>query len=212
MNKSYLGIVFLMLIGCGNGASEGVRATVHDAACTTQTDPTSPSGTVTAGAVGPMGPQGPKGDKGDPGVPGRDGAAAEKGDPGDVGPMGPAGPQGLPGVPGVAGPKGDPGAPGLSGVLTSKASIYTVQETVSIASGPNGAGGDVVAYCRSTKDIVLNGGCGKSSPNYGQMLMNSRPWQATEMDQKSGWLCSYYNVSVPTAFAATAVVTCIEVN
>ena len=79
--------------------------------------------------IGPTGPTGPQG------IPGPDGAT------GPTGPQGIPGPVGATGATGATGPTGPTGATGATG-----------------ATGPTGPTGTCVCPCRSTGEMVLNGG------------------------------------------------------
>ncbi len=106
------------------------------------TGPTGPQGIPGPdGATGPTGPQGIPGPVGATGATGATGPTGATGATGATGPIGPTGPTGATGATGATGPTGPTGATGATG-----------------ATGPTGPTGTCVCPCRSTGEMVLNGG------------------------------------------------------
>ena len=103
--------------------------------------------------IGPTGPTGPQG------IPGPDGATGPTGPQGIPGPVGatgatgatgPTGPTGATGATGATGPTGATGAAGATGPAGPTGPIGPI--------GPTGPTGTCVCPCRSTGEMVLNGG------------------------------------------------------
>ena len=106
--------------------------------------------------IGPTGPTGPQG------IPGPDGATGPTGPQGIPGPVGatgatgatgPTGPTGATGATGATGPTGPTGATGATGATGPAGPTGPIGPI-----GPTGPTGTCVCPCRSTGEMVLNGG------------------------------------------------------
>jgi hypothetical protein len=178
-----------------------------------------------AGADGTQGGQGSKGDKGDPGptgpagapgAPGATGARGDMGPAGPAGPMGPAGADGAPGTPGAAGPAGPAGATGPTGptgpagpagggAALSKSQVYIIT-TVTVVPASGGFY-DVIARCKTSKDILLHGTCYSD----GQPVRAASGVAEDDSGGKAGWDCTISAIPSTTASTVTSTATCITI-
>lgn len=226
-------IVFLsslvLLTGCGAGAGapgqvvsttdNGVNLQDADAA------PSNPSSsgsgtsntscgctegaTGATGAVGPQGPAGPVGATGATGAAGPMGPAGvgPQGPQGEQGPAGPAGPTGAQGPQGPQGPAGQTGATGAAGAGVSISNVYMVTESISV---PLGGSGNAFAACKTSKDVLLTGGC--TTGGIGQNLDWFGPRNDGVSSPNMYFVCESTNNNGSSAAALTVVAECITVE